>query len=446
MQMGNAIMIFLFFLSLSILIILHEIGHFLPAKWFKTRVEKFYLFFNPYFSIFKKKIGETEYGIGWLPLGGYVKIAGMVDESFDKEQLKREPQPWEFRTKPAWQRLIIMLGGVTVNFALGFFLFGMLLWIYGSEYIKPQELKFGVAVDSVAYEMGFRDGDVLLKVGGQPLEKFDRRSILKPLLLHNARQIEVLRDGMVKTIDIEQKYIDFLVRPEAQSYSLWTERIPAVIGILEPGFPAEKAGLKVDDEIISLNEQPVPYYNDFVKMMKGRASEKILVGVRRGADTLAFSITTTEKGKIGIGPKPLDTYFKTEKNNYSLFEAMGAGTMQGVKLIKDYCTSIGQLFGGHIKAKDSLGGFISITKQFPNTFNWPAFWSITAMLSIILGFMNLLPIPALDGGYVMFLILEVITGKKIEDRIVEKATMFGFLLLIGLLIYANGLDIFRLFK
>lgn len=445
--MGNLIMVSQFLLSLTILVVLHEFGHFTPARWFKTRVEKFYLFFNPYFSLFKKKIGDTEWGIGWLPLGGYVKIAGMVDESFDTEQLKAEPQPYEFRSKPAWQRLIIMLGGVIVNFILGFLIFGFMLWIYGKEYLPISELKYGIATDSLTYAMGFRDGDKLVKIGSTPLTQFDKAKIVKSLVLDNVNTMTVERNGQQQEILIERQYIQALTKPESKAYNLWTLPLPLKVAEILKDSPAEAGGIKVGDRIFAVDGTPVAFQHELNKYMVGKKSTPIKLELLRGTDTVRLDLTSNAEGKLGISNnKNLSDYYKLEKEKYGFFEAFPKGVAQGWDLLKNYVKSIKQMFTGHIKAKDSLGGFASIATMFEKTWDWESFWRMTAVLSLILGFMNLLPIPGLDGGYVMFLLAEVVTGKKIDDRIIEKATMVGFFLLLALMIYVNGLDVFRMFK
>ncbi len=441
--MGNFIMISQFILSLTILVVLHEFGHFLPARWFQTKVEKFYLFFNPWFSLFKKKIGDTEWGIGWLPLGGYVKIAGMVDESFDTEQLKSEPQPYEFRSKPAWQRLIIMLGGVTVNFILGFLIFGMMLWYYGKEYIPTSELKYGIITDSLTYEMGFRDGDKIMKIGNTNLEQFDRSKIIKAMVLDNVNTLTVERNGQMQEIVVDAKYIQALTKPEAKEYRLWSIPVPTQVAKVAPGMPAEKAGIKAEDRIYSIDGMNVTYMHEIHKIMANKKNTAVVLGVIRGADSLSITLTSNDKGQIGFDNKPFSEYYTTKKEEFSLMQAFPKGIAMGWDVLSNYVKSIKQMFTGKVKAKDSLGGFASIANMFEKTWDWESFWRMTAVLSIILGFMNLLPIPALDGGYVMFLLAEVVSGKKIDDKIIEKATMVGFFLLLGLMIFANGMDVIR---
>jgi regulator of sigma E protease len=430
-------------LSLTILVVIHECGHFFPAKWFKTRVEKFYLFFNPWFELFKKKVGDTEYGLGWLPLGGYVKISGMVDESFDMDQLKSEPQPWEFRSKPAWQRLIIMVGGVTVNFVAGFLIFAMLIWKDGKEFIPTSELKYGIAVDSLAYEMGFRDGDVITKVGHEEIKKFDKAVILKAIVLDNAKEVKVIRNGQEQIINLDPKYVGILTKPQTKSLELWSIRYPAVVGTLVDGGSSQQNGIREGDRFISVNDDPVTFVNEVKKRIAGKIVTPFRIGILRGSDSIHVNVSTNDMGLIGVNWQLPDQFLKFQTEKYSFLQSLPAGVEMGWDLLVGQLKAFKQMFAGNIQAKDSLGGFASITNMFPATWDWIAFWKMTAILSIILGFMNLLPIPALDGGYVVFLLIEVFTGKKVPDKIVEKATMIGFILLVALMIYANGLDVFR---
>ena len=443
--MGVMTMIAQLILSLSILVILHEMGHFLPAKWFKTKVEKFYLFFDIKFALFKKKIGETEYGIGWLPLGGYVKIAGMVDESMDLEQMKQPPKPWEFRSKPAWQRLIIMLGGVTVNFLLGFLIFGMMLWAYGKEYLVNDKLEYGIYADSLGTDLGFRDGDKIVSIGGEKLTEFAPVTLRREIVLNNAREVIVLRDGQEVRLQVDPKYSQILSSNDFKNYVVVGPRIPFVIAAVTKGSNAEKAGLEAGDKIVSYDGKPILFYHEVLKQlprMKGRTTE---LGYVRKGNLQQTSVLVDENGKIGIGPTTPSGLGMTSREDYSFIEAIPAGFSEGLVFMADWFKGIGQLFKGNVKAKDSLGGFISITKLFSTSWDWEQFWHMTAVLSFILAIMNLLPIPALDGGHVMFLLWEVATGKKPSDKFMEYSTYVGFALVLGLLVFANGLDVMRLF-
>lgn len=432
-----------FALSLSLLIILHELGHFLPAKWFKTRVEKFYLFFDPGFSLFKKKIGETEYGIGWLPLGGYVKISGMVDESLDTESLKEPPKDYEFRSKPAWQRLIIMLGGVTVNFILGFLIFGMMLWAYGSEYLPSSELKYGLQVDSIAAEMGLQNGDNILQVGSAPFDRYNPGLLRSEIAINNANTITILRDGEEKILSVDPRFTQILTSYDYKDAFLIAPRMPVKIGQVVSDSNAEKAGLLKDDEIIAINGQDTRFFDQFIKEIKQHPGEEVELTVLREDNTLTLPAAVTEEGTLGFQNYGFDYFFNTATEHYTLAQAIPGGVAQGWDFVMTQVKAFGQMFRGKIKASDSLGGFGTISQLFPDQWNWQMFWRNTAILSLILGFMNLLPIPALDGGHVMFLLIEMITGRKPSDRVLEIATIIGFVFIILLVLYANGLDVWR---
>jgi regulator of sigma E protease len=431
-------------LSLSILIVLHEMGHFFPARWFNTRVEKFYLFFDPYFSLIKKKIGDTEYGIGWLPLGGYVKISGMVDESFDREQMKEEPKEWEFRSKPAWQRLIIMLGGVTVNFILGFLLYGLVLWQWGEEYLPNEQATYGIYADSLGLEMGLEHGDKVIRVGEIPFDKFNDRTIIREIVINNASSLTVERGGKEVVLPIDPKFVGILSSHENKNAGLFSPGFPFVVAEVSEGMPAAKAGLMPEDLILALGGVEMPFYVDFYEAMKNYPSQEVGLKVLRGGkDTLELMVLPTEESKIGVLPLGPSYFFEMERQEYGLAAAIPAGFVKGVNFLNDQFKAFGQMFKGKIKASESLGGFGSIGKMFGAQWNWERFWTMTAVLSLILGFMNLLPIPALDGGHVLFLIYEMASGKKPSDKFMEVATMVGFAIVLGLVIYANGLDIIR---
>lgn len=430
-------------LSLSILVVLHEGGHFFPAKFFNTKVEKFYLFFDPWFSLFKYKKGDTEYGIGWLPLGGYVKIAGMVDESLDTEKLKEPAQPWEFRSKPAWQRLIIMLGGVIVNFILGFFLFAMGLWVYGEEYLPAKNVEHGIYADSLGIEMGLQHGDKILAIGDKPFEKFSDSYVTREIVINSAKTLVIERNDREISLPIDEKFIAILSSYKNKGQRLFTERVPFVLAAITKKSPAEAAGLQEKDKIIALNNRPTPFFGDFKDQIKGQRSTPINMTVLREKDTLQISLTTTENATIGVNPFGGSYFFETAREEYTLGQALPAGTIKGYNFVIDQLKAFGQIFKGKIKAQDSLGSFISIGKLFGGEWNWERFWRMTAILSLILGFMNLLPIPALDGGHVMFLLYEIVVGKKPSDKFLEYATIFGFVILMSLMVLALGLDIFR---
>lgn len=451
-------------LSLSILIILHELGHFIPAKWFKTRVEKFYLFFDAGFSLFKVKKGETEYGIGWLPLGGYVKIAGMIDESLDNE-MDSEPQPWEFRSKPAWQRLIIMVGGVVVNLIVGFFIYMMLLFVWGQDYIKPGELYYGFDASPTMENIGFQDGDQILKIDGEA--PFNVLDINKKILFDGVSSIEVLHpNGEVETLQVPvDTDMDLFMAGESAFSPLLLPVIDTVIS----GSPAEKAGILKGDNILSINGINTPYWNNFTENVKKIDSIywsnkiqnfltsdisfhqmvyegdtlKVELALLRNGDSLKIS-TGLFKGKMGVAPKTkLEDIGHKNHKDYGFFESIGKGFGYGYSTLYGYVAQFKFVFTK--KGSTGIGGFGAIGGMFPSSWDWQLFWERTAMISIILAFMNILPIPALDGGHVLFLLYEIISGKAPSDKFLTRAQIVGMIILLGLLLYANGLDIYRLF-
>ena len=433
-----------FFLSLSLLIVLHECGHFFPARWFKTRVEKFYLFFDPYFSLYKKKIGETEYGIGWLPLGGYVKISGMVDESMDTEQMKLPPQPWEFRSKKAWQRLIIMLGGVTVNFILGFLIFGLMIWYYGEEYVPVESAKYGIYADSLGQQLGLKTGDKILKVGDKPFVKFEDRIILREIVFNGVKNIQIERGDQTMVINIPDDAVKMLTAFENKDKDVFSLPRPFTIDSVVKDRPADKAQLKKGDLIIAFNDIPTPFYNDFELLAKRFKNQPSTWKVLRGSDTLVLNVQSDEKGLFGFSAgTDMRKFYTTKKQTYTLAQALPMGVTKGYDFLVNQIKAFGKMFKGEIKASESVGGFKSIAKMFGEQWDWERFWLMTASLSIILAFMNLLPIPALDGGYVVFLLWEVFTGKRVSDAFMEKAVTVGFFLLMGLIVVINFWDFIR---
>ncbi len=428
-------------LSLSILVVLHELGHFIPAKLFKTRVEKFYLFFDPWFSLFKFKRGDTEYGIGWLPLGGYVKISGMIDESMDKEQMKEEPKEWEFRSKPAWQRLIIMLGGVTVNVILGMAIYAMVLFVWGNEYIPTSSLKYGIYADSTATEMGLRNGDKILTVGGKEVEKFS--DIQMNILLDDQNTIEVDRNGQIKKIEVPQSAIAQIIKNQKPFIK------PAIMPLVEEvmsGSNAEKAGLKKDDQLIRINGVSTPFFQDVVKTLGTLKEQDISLTVLRVGAELKLNATVTKNGTLGFGVQPITQQLTVETEKYGLLESIPAGINKAYDSFNNYIKQIKLIFKPETEAYKSLGGFITIGKAFSPKWDWERFWNFTAFLSIILAIMNILPIPALDGGHVMFLVYEIITGRKPHDKVMEYAQIAGIVILLALMVMANGNDIIKLFQ
>lgn len=427
-------------LSLSILIVLHELGHFIPARIFKTRVEKFYLFFDAGFSLLKFKKGETEYGIGWLPLGGYVKIAGMIDESLDEEQLKKAPEPWEFRSKPAWQRLIIMLGGVTVNLILGFFIYMMLLFVWGQDYVKPGDVTHGFAVSPVMEEMGFQDGDQVLKIDGKV--PFNVLDVNKEILFHDVKNIEVMHpNGTIETLKVKEGTDMALFQAgEMQPFSPRIKR--AVFDSVFADSPAMKAGFQNGDEVIAVNNNPIVYWNELTEVVQSSKSKEISITVFRNDSSLTLSVIPDEKGTIGVQNKtnPKEVQIISHKD-YGFGESLAKGFSYGIGTLNDYITQFKFVFTK--KGSTGVGGFGAIGGLFPSAWDWQVFWERTAFISIILAFMNILPIPALDGGHVLFLIYEMISGKAPSDKFLTSAQIIGMVILFSLLLYANGLDIYR---
>ena len=433
-----------FILSFSILILLHEFGHYITAKWFKCRVEKFYLFFNPWFSLWKKKKGETEYGLGWIPLGGYVKISGMIDESMDKEQMKLPPQPYEFRSKPAWQRLIIMLGGIVVNIILAILIFIAILWVWGKEYMPPSNARYGIVADSLAQTMGLRDGDMVLKVGNKEVKNLLK---LRGDIVYNegAAIITVKRGDSTVNLSYDENIVRKLNTRSAGDFV--TIRAHFIVEKFAKNSNAEKAGLRAGDRIIGVNGTEAQFYNDFKKLVTGKKNEKITLAVLRNTDTLTIPVDLDIDGRLGVNARSLEKMgFKYETTKYSFFEAIPAGFRECWNTLGNYMKGLKQLFNGKAKASESVGSVLSIGGIYPGFWDWQIFWTLTAVFSIILAFMNILPIPGLDGGHALFTVLEMITGRKPSDKFLEYAQMVGMVLLLGLMAYAMGLDIWRIFK
>jgi regulator of sigma E protease len=433
-----------FLLSLSLLIILHELGHFIPAKLFKTRVEKFYLFFDVKYSLLKKKIGETEYGIGWLPLGGYVKISGMIDESMDKEQMALPPQPWEFRSKPAWQRLIIMLGGVTVNFILAFIIYIGMAFAYGDTYVAMVDLKDGVLVENpVMIKAGFKTGDKFLALDGQKIENFDNDINMKIIM---AKEVLIERNGQQQTVKMPTDFVDQLSK--LKKAPLVDMRIPFAVASITP--ESGNTTLKAKDIVLSLNGQDARYFDQVKTILENNKGKTIPAVVLRDLKKVPTTVKVSAAGKLGVGVGGLNIesleklgYYKISTKSYSFIESIPVGLTKGKDQLVGYGKQLKMIFNPETKAYKQVGGFAAIFNIFPSTWSWEAFWTITALLSIMLGVMNLLPIPALDGGHVMFLLYEIISGKKPSDKFLENAQMVGFVLLIALLLFANGNDIYK---
>jgi len=422
-------------LSLSILIVLHELGHFIPAKIFKTRVEKFFLFFDVRFALFKKKFGDTVYGIGWLPLGGYVKISGMIDESMDKEQMQQPPQPWEFRTKPTWQRLIIMLGGVTVNLVLGFLIYMMILFVWGKNTLPNSAMPLGLSVSPLAKEIGFEKGDQILTVDGKPLEL--ALDINKMLLIRSVQEVQVERaNGIKVSIPIPENIGDRMFT--SGQMNILYPRNPAIIDSFWTEKGAYSSGMKAGDKIIAANGALIEDWGDLRGFNGDKANQTVQYVIERNQTRDTLNVVLDAEGKMGVIPR---NSININQVNLSLAESITEGFSYGYWTLYDYVAQFKYVFTK--KGASQLGGFGAIGSLFPATWDWRAFWASTAFISIILAFMNLLPIPALDGGHVMFLLYEMVSGRKPNDKFMEYAQMVGFFLLLALVIYANGNDLFR---
>lgn len=427
-------------LSLSILVLVHEFGHFIFARLFKVRVEKFYLFFDPWFALFryKPKHSETEYGIGWLPLGGYCKISGMIDESMDKEAMAQPPKPYEFRSKPAGQRLLIMIGGVLFNFLLALFIYSMILFHWGDTYLPLKNMKMGMDYSETFHNIGFQDGDILLKADAVPLERFGEdclRSVIE------AKTVTVLRDGKETVIPIPDDLMQRLLRDKKGFASL---RFPMIVRSLpDSTAAAARAGLQPGDSILSVNNEATPTFTDAVIAFNKLRNQEIRLGISRAGvrDTLTMQVDSL--GKIGVVVVPPAEIYEMVTLKYNFFQSFPAGVEKGVNTLTGYMNDMKYVFTK--EGASNLGGFGAIGSLFPATWDWELFWERTAWLSVILAFMNIIPIPALDGGHVMFLLYEVIARRKPSDKFLEYAQMAGMAFLFALLLFANGNDLFRYF-
>ena len=433
-----------FLLSLSLLIVLHELGHFIPAKLFKTRVEKFYLFFDVKYSLFKKKIGDTVYGIGWLPLGGYVKISGMIDESMDTEQMSQEPQPWEFRSKPSWQRLIIMLGGVTVNFILAAVIYIFMAFSYGDSDVDVQSITDGYWISNPLFtELGFRTGDNITAINEHEIVKF---SDLRKHLLE-AQLVSFERDGKPMTIEFPEDFLGQL--SSSNNRTFFELRQPFIVGKVLETSPNSNQDLQQGDLLTSLDNKSLKYYDEFAALASDSKGKTLSATILRDGKTLEKTLRIDDNGKFGIynslSSSVIETmgYYKIIENEYTFGESVGVGFNRFTSQMSSYWGQLKLIFSPSTGAYKGVGGFKAIFDIFPGTWSWEAFWGITAFLSIMLGVLNLLPIPALDGGHVMFLLYEMVSGRKPSDKFMEYAQTVGFLLLISLVLFANGNDIFK---
>jgi regulator of sigma E protease len=432
-----------FVMSLSILVIIHELGHFVLAKFFKTRVEKFYLFFDPWFSLFKIKRGETEYGVGWLPLGGYVKISGMIDESMDKEQMKLPPQPYEFRSKPSWQRLLIMTGGVIFNFISAILIYVLVLFAWGETYLPTANVKYGIVTDSIGYSIGLRNGDRILSVDNNYIENFFQ--ITPDIVLNGRKTIQVERDGQKLNIDIPKDFINKILKEKGQ-IGVRVPFSPYVISGFAKTSAAKLAGVQAGDELTGIDNKKFTYFDEYKGYLTHNRDSTVVLNLLRNGEPLNLKAKISSEGMLGINAPVNNQQFEFKTINYGFFQSVPAGIEKGFRTISDYLKQFKLIFAKNSKAYESLGGFITIGNIFPGVWDWQSFWNLTAFLSIILAVMNILPIPALDGGHVMFLLYEVVTGRKPSDKFLEYAQIAGMVLLVALLLYANGNDVLRLFR
>ncbi len=433
--MGTLIIVIQLLASLSLLVIIHEFGHFIFARLFGMRVDKFYIFFNPWFSLFKwkPKNSETEYGIGWLPLGGYTKIAGMIDESMDTEQMAKPAQPWEFRSHPAWQRLLVMLGGVLFNLLLAFVIFSGIYYVYGEKYLPMQEVTTGMQFSDAAKQAGFKDGDILLKADTTALTALDDENMR---LVLNAEKVTVKRDGQTQTVTLPSDFVNSLM---AEGKGFCNYRMPFVVDSVMKGAPAEGV-LRAGDEVISVSNRRL-YLEDIAITLNNNPNHALVIGIIRKGDTLNTRITPNSDGKIGVYMKGPNELYNIAEKRYSLLESIPAGVGKSLKKLTGYVSDFKYVFSK--EGASSVGGFGTLATLFPDTFNWYAFWNLTAFISIILAFANILPIPGLDGGHIVFLLYEMVTRRKPSQAFLIRAQMLGMALLLFIFLYANINDLFR---
>ena len=436
--MTTLIQITQFVFIISVLVILHELGHFLPAKYFKTKVEKFYLFFDYKFSLFKKKIGETEYGIGWIPFGGYVKIAGMIDESMDKEQMKLPPQPWEFRSKPAWQRLIIMIGGVTVNFFLAWFIYSAMLMYYGEQYTDNSKLENGVYVDEVGEKLGIKKGDKIVSIDGKELVKF-RDAPINILL---GDKMTVNRNGKNITFPLKDDVKKLVL--ESQGKSFVSAAIPAKIGKVADGYSAKQAGLEVGDEIININQKPIKYWQELVSSIHKNKDKDLQVVAKRNDKIVNLTIHVPDSVLIGVSPDVAFAKNMVVDKKYSFVESIPQGFKETINVLVMQVRQFKLVFNKKVQGYKHMKGPIGIVSVMSPTWDWHFVWKFMAMFSVWLAFLNLLPIPALDGGHIVFLLYEMITGKPATEKVMEYAQIAGFIIVMTLMALVFGSDIYHL--
>lgn len=435
-----------FVLSISFLVILHELGHFIPAKIFKTKVEKFYLFFDAKFSVWKQKIGETEYGIGWIPFGGYVKIAGMIDESMDTEQMNKEPQPWEFRSKPAWQRLIIMIGGVVVNILVAIAIYIGILFTWGKDYIPMDSLQGGLWITkpALADQIQLKNGDKIISVDDKPVVGFQQA--LNNIGIGNTLTIN--RNGEHIKVDIPVNFIETLLDSDKEQRSFYAPRMPFIIQGFGENSVNEELGLKAKDRIMTVNNLSVEYFDLAADVLNQFKGQRVKVEVLRDGNPKQLELQINENGKLGVLPyfakmSELEKlgFLEIKHDRYSLIEAIPAGITMTYTSFVDYVKQFKKIINPETGAYKGVGGIIKMTELFPSEWNWRYFWNITAILSIMLAFLNILPIPALDGGHVMFVLYEMITRRKPSQRVLEAAQITGFFIVMGLILLVNGKDV-----
>jgi regulator of sigma E protease len=435
-------------LALSILVILHEFGHYITARWFKCRVEKFYLFFDPWFSLFKKKVGDTEYGIGWLPLGGYVKISGMVDESMDKEAMKLPPKDYEFRSKPAWQRLIIMLGGVIMNVLVAFFIYAMVLWVWGDTKIPMSSLKNGIGIQNKQIkDLGFKSGDKILAINGKPIVYFNDLAE-KILIGTEDRFVDLERNGEKMQIKIPVKFLNDVIENRKAARGFITPRVPAIVGkfdLPKDTARAYKAGFREWDRVIAADSTPITFLDEINTYLENKKDKKVQFKLLRGKDTVTVNVIPDCNSKIGLSSLTGVQYdsigaYSLQNTSYTFLESFPAGVNKAVKSLSSYVDQFKMIFKPETGAYKGLGGFKGMTNGLQDSWDWESFWLFTAFISMALAFMNLLPIPALDGGHVVFTLYEMITGRKPNEKFLEYAQIAGMILLLGLMLYANGND------
>ena len=432
-----------FILSFSIIVVLHELGHFIPARLFGARVEKFYLFFNPGFSLWKKKIGDTEYGLGWIPFGGYVKISGMIDESMDKEQMNKAPESYELRSKPAYQRLIVMLGGVIVNVILAIVIFIGIAWFWGDNFLPAKNLSYGIHPTEISKKMGLQDGDIIVGLDQKELKDFFE--LESKIVLEDAKTIQIKRGDSLLSLSIPTTVAAELSNANnATAFVL--PLFPVIVDSIGKSAVMVEGSFQKNDTLLSINGESVKYQHEFIEVKKKYSDSLVTVIAKRGMDTVTVRTLINNKAQLGLFVKLPMQLFKTVHQAYSFAEAIPTGIQRCFTTLDNYVTGIKQIFTGKVNPNDSLGSLISIGNTFPSQWDWERFWTLTAVFSIVLGFMNVLPIPALDGGHALFILFEMITGRKPSDKFMEYAQIAGMVLMFGLMLYALGLDFWRLFK